>query len=266
MISFFMGLAIASPTTFTEFVKVVAVSQLVVILTPAALMTVMLTRSPKQTLLLKWPVWWTLPAAVALAVALDPVVRVLGIAVQQLYPISPGAKAAQESMQHVLKGASLGSIILLFGITPAICEEVAFRGFILSGFRHFGHKWRAIVLSSIFFAITHWMFQQSIIACLVGAIIAYIAVQTGSIFPGMLFHFTHNSLQFLFAEAAADSRLDKFFKQLPNNDYIYSWWVFGVGATLAVWLLYKFSRLGYQRTDEETLQEAIDHQMIEVNA
>ena len=38
----------------------------------------------------------------------------------------------------------------------------------------------------------HTIFQQSLVACLVGMVIGYIAVQTGSLWPGMLFHAVHN--------------------------------------------------------------------------
>ena len=37
---------------------------------------------------------------------------------------------------------------------PAVCEELAFRGFILSGFRRLGHKRRAIVYSALLFGLT----------------------------------------------------------------------------------------------------------------
>jgi hypothetical protein len=42
-------------------------------------------------------------------------------------------------------------LLLVMSVTPAICEELAFRGFILSGLRRIGHKWGAIVLTSVFF-------------------------------------------------------------------------------------------------------------------
>jgi len=265
MISFFMGFAISAPANFGDYFKIIVVTQLVVVLTPAALMTVMFTRSPKQTLLLRWPVWWTLSAAVLLAVAFEPIILVLRVAVEQLYPLSPAAVAVQESMQKALGEApNLGWVILLLGLVPAICEELAFRGFILSGFRHLGHKWRAIVLSSLFFAITHWMFQQSVIACLLGAVIAFIAVQTGSIVPGMLFHFTHNSLLLISAEFSEQPRFQKFFIWLSEKQYIYSWWIFGMGVIVTCLLLLKFGSLSYRKTEEEALQEAIDRQVAEV--
>jgi sodium transport system permease protein len=122
------------------------------------------------------------------------------------------------------------------------------------------------VLSSLFFAVTHSLLQQSVISFLVGLVIAFIAVQTGSIFPCMLFHFTHNGSEFLSAYASDNPHFRQLLLWLPNGEYIYSWWLFGLGSLVAVWLLIKFARLTYQKTEEETLQDAIDHQVAEANA
>ena len=140
---------------------------------------------------------------------------------------------------------------------PAICEELAFRGFILSGFRHLGHKWWAIAASSLLFGVAHPLLQQSLVTCVVGVVIAYIAVQTGSIFPGMLFHFTHNALLLLVANYHDSPLVRSLIQPLAGgDDFIYAWWVFGLGAIVAAILLHRFAGLSYQKTEEETLQEA----------
>ena len=84
---------------------------------------------------------------------------------------------------------------------PAVCEELAFRGFILSGLRNVGSPWRAICVSAIFFGLSHGILQQSLIACLIGVLLGWLALRTGSILPGMVFHLVHNSLGVLVARA-----------------------------------------------------------------
>ena len=102
-------------------------------------------------------------------------------------------------------GASGWQVLLIAALVPALCEELAFRGFILSGFRHLGHKWRAIVYTAIFFGLTHGVLQQSLIAALIGVVIGLLAVQSGSIVPGMLYHVIHNSLPLLAARIPDDA-------------------------------------------------------------
>jgi sodium transport system permease protein len=224
----------------------------------------MLTRSPGQTLLLNKPAWWTLPSAALLAVALHPALRLLQLAIEQLYPSSPAVAESLHSLEHA---PNFWVALLLIAFVPAICEELAFRGFILSGFRHLGHKWWAIIFSSLIFGVTHMVLQQSIVACVVGVIIGYVAVQTGSIFPAMVFHFTHNALLLVVMQFQNTEALHKITKPLADGtEFIYDWWLVGLGAVVAAALLVRFAGLTYRKTEEETLQEAIEHQAAGVGA
>jgi sodium transport system permease protein len=228
---------------------------------PALLMTIMLTRSPRRTLLLRLPKLWTLPAAFLLAVALHPAVIVLGEVVQRLYPMSDSMRQA---MQLHLE-APLWQIVAVFALTPAVCEELAFRGFMLSGLRHLGHKWQAILISSIFFGVTHQVFHQSIITCVLGLVLGYLAVQTGSLLTCIIFHFTSNSMQFVIAylietSASKEQAWSTLIEKGDLAPYAFTWPVAVLGCLIAAALLYCFHRLPYARTSEEALQDALDHQ------
>ncbi len=156
-------------------------------------------------------------------------------------------------------------MLLVVGVLPAVCEELAFRGFILSGLRHVGHKWTAIVVSSIFFGATHAIFQQSLIACLVGMVIGFLAIQSGSIFPAVLFHIVHNSLALLLKQitpalAQEGHWLHWLFRDVSDEGQLYHWPVVGCSLLASIAILIWFHKLPYARTPEESLQEAIDHQ------
>jgi sodium transport system permease protein len=240
-----------------------AVTQLVVIATPALLMTIMLTRSPAQTLLLRRPPLASVAAAVLLAVALHPTVNVLQVIVNHVYPLDERLAEQLKSMTAGLD--NMWVLFLVLAVMPAICEEVAFRGFILSGFRRMGHKWTAIVLSSIFFGASHALFQQSLIACLLGAVIAFLAIQTGSLLPGVLFHVVHNSLALFVGQLKPYLEDDQHWlhwlmRGVSEEGQLYHWPVVIGSLLAAVAILSWFHRLPYARTAEESLQEAIEHQ------
>ena len=169
-------------------------TQLAVILVPTLILTFSLTTSPAQTLRFRLGRVLDVPAAAMLAVLLHPAIGALRTGVMRLYPIREDLLAKLTEMQSFFTDAPLWQALAVIALAPAICEELAFRGFILSGFRHLGRKWRAIVFTAIFFGLTHGMLQQSIVACVVGVVIGYVAVQTGSIWPGIVFHLFHNSL------------------------------------------------------------------------
>ncbi|MGH7140393.1 MAG: CPBP family glutamic-type intramembrane protease, partial [Pirellulales bacterium] len=155
-------------------------------------------------------------------------------------------------------------LCLVMALTPAICEELAFRGFILSGLRHLGHKWQAIAISSIFFAVTHQVFHQSIVACVMGLVLGYLAVQTGSLFTSMVFHFAHNSMllamQYLLDSDTGNRAWSPLVEKGQEMQYGFSWPVTLAGCLLAAGLLYCFHRLPYAPTSEEALQDALDHE------
>lgn len=261
MIRFFISFAAPVPKSFHDFMSLALVSQLVVIATPALLMTVMLTRSPRKTLLLYAPPWAALPAAALLALALHPVVLWFQQSVvQRLYPINPDLAKALEGF--LSEPASFWQLFLIVAIVPPICEELAFRGFILSGLRHMGHKWRAIVVSSIFFGLAHALLQQSIGAALVGIVLGYLAVQCGSLLPPILYHILHNGL------ALGVSRVShELLEEWPvlallfvddGGTLVYRWHVVVVGALVAAAVLYWLHRRPYVKTAEERLEEAIE--------
>lgn len=261
MVRFFMSFSLPMPQSFHDFASIVVVTQLVVIATPALLMTVMLTASVRQTLLLRWPGFAAVAAAALLAVGLHPWVHALQSLIMRIYPISD--KLAAELNRLVVQTDNLWLLVLVIGIVPAFCEELAFRGFVLSGLRHMGHKWRAIVISSLFFAVTHAIFQQSIVACLVGFVIGFLAVQTGSILPCMVFHMIHNSLAVLAAKSAdLFSPASRWAWLVVQKDGAleYQWSAYAIGGLTAIILLRWFQTLPYDKTPEESLQDALEHQ------
>jgi len=258
VLRFVLSFALPAPANFDGFVVSALVTQLVVIVTPTLLMTVMLTSSPRQTLLLRWPRWSTVPAAALLAVALHPVVVLLQGLVTQLYPLSP--ELEQMTKRFFGDAPNLWLLLLVVALVPGICEELAFRGFVLSGFRHLGHKWRAIAYSALFFGLTHAILQQSIMATLVGVVIGLIAVQSGSLLPGIVFHIVHNALPI--SPLKLDDLLERWpiFRKvisLEDGKCGYDTTLVVVAGLAAFALLAWFYRLPSPKSAEEQLEEAI---------
>ncbi|MFW6171664.1 MAG: ABC transporter permease subunit/CPBP intramembrane protease, partial [Planctomycetota bacterium] len=198
MIRFFASAAAKTPQAWGEFATMQFVTLAVLVAGPVLLMTVFLTRSPRATLLFYRPSWKSLGMALLLAVALHPpaLLAVQGIA--RLYPVNEEVASQAGHFKTIISSApGFWAILGLLALTPAICEELAFRGFILSGLRHLGSKWEAILISSLFFGITHGILQQSISAVMLGMVLGFVAIQTGSLFPAIIFHFTYNSLGLL---------------------------------------------------------------------
>lgn len=83
--------------------------------------------------------------------------------------------------------------LFILALVPAICEELIYRGIIMNGLRKFGNI-TAIFLSAAIFAVAHGSAMQTIYQFILGVVLGYIVVKTGSLVASMLFHFLNNAM------------------------------------------------------------------------
>jgi sodium transport system permease protein len=266
-LQFFLNFMISMPGGLAGLVRMVLIPQLLVITPPVLLMSFLLTSSPRETLLLKRPPWLAVPAAALLAFALHPFASLLQVLVQRLYPVSSDIVPKMMELKTLFNDANVWILLLLIAVAPAICEELAFRGFILSGLRHLGHNRRAIIFSSLLFGLTHGILQQSLIASLVGVILGYVAVQSGSIFPCMVFHLCHNALAILNSRVVAESfpaspLLRAFVIPGEAGGCRFTWQALTIGAMAAFLLLRWFGRLPHEKSRERLFEDVYDREQV----
>ncbi len=103
-----------------------------------------------------------------------------------------------EQMNNGLAETLLGDNILIgfliIAVAPAICEEMMFRGYILSGFRSKYRKWTAIIMCSFIFGVYHTSLIRLIPTMMLGICFAMIVYYTDSIFPSMVMHCINNGI------------------------------------------------------------------------
>jgi sodium transport system permease protein len=234
---------------------------------PAVIMTAMLTRNPRRTLLLeRLPRFSAVAAAAALAVVVHPLMRHLLGWITELYPVEEGTLESAKQIESALAGApSWWIVVAIMAVLPAVCEELAIRGFVLSGLRHLGHKWWAITISAIAFGAVHMLLQQKLTAAAAGMVIGYIAVQTGSLVPCIVFHAIHNGLAVSveqLREWALASNPDGLIARMLGGEHpvIYQAPATIACAICAAGILWWLHTLSYRRTAEEQLEEARQRQ------
>ncbi len=175
---FFGKLAVTEmPQGFAGMAKLVLVPQIAMILFPALLMATMFTTSLRKSLRIRMPHWTTLPLAVLLGVTLHPMYLGLAKSISLMYPISTEAALAMKPFAEQIASAPWLSVVLLMALLPAICEELAFRGFIFGGLVREHGRLRAIIVTAIMFGVSHGVLQQSIAATIMGLLLGWIALQ-----------------------------------------------------------------------------------------
>jgi sodium transport system permease protein len=192
------------PTNWSEFWQATVVSLGAFFGVGAILLALLFARDLRRTLSLTNITWHHLAYGPGLALLLHPLGIAIATLVQQVYQMNDQLGEQLQKLEHIFTSApNLGALLLVMAVTPAICEELLFRGFALSGLRSKGHPWLAIGISSLLFGVAHQVLQQSITACLLGVVLGYLVVSLGSIWPAILFHATYNSLSLLLVYRAA---------------------------------------------------------------
>lgn len=85
--------------------------------------------------------------------------------------------------------------IVILAIVPAICEEFLFRGVLMRYFFQLTRNLHVGVwLCAVLFSLVHFEYQNFLAILFMGAIIGYVYCTTGSIWYGVLLHFTQNAV------------------------------------------------------------------------
>jgi sodium transport system permease protein len=199
------------------YIRLLMIQQIAMIATPALLMGLMLTTSLRKTFSFRWPGFQRLACALLLPFTLHPLSFELAKSLEWFFPKPPpGAIEALKSMSG--DSVSVWLLLAALAVAPAICEEIAFRGFILSGFSRAGKVGLAVTLSSLAFGIIHMIPQQVFNAALLGLILGMMCVKSRSLIPGIAFHFVYNSLGLLHGKFGSSVQSDGVWAWLFRHD------------------------------------------------
>lgn len=181
----------------------VVIQQVALIALPPLLFGMLLTRSMRDTFRLRFPSLKYLVAGIVLPFVFHA--PAVGL-VEMLAPIFPPIPEEFARVFENMSDESIPTWKVLIGIAllPAICEEIAFRGFLLSGFSNRGRLWIGILFSSICFGFIHLIPIQVFYATVLGAVLGLLAVRSRSLLPPILFHLINNSLSALQKRVSVD--------------------------------------------------------------
>lgn len=101
----------------------------------------------------------------------------------------------QSGMQEQFLGIPLGLLTLAVAVTPAICEEVLFRGVFLNSLERGGwwnSRWISAVICGVIFGMFHGDWIRMIPTAIAGIVMSYLLLETGNLFYNCLFHFVNN--------------------------------------------------------------------------
>lgn len=120
---------------------------------------------------------------------------------------------------------------------PAFFEEITNRGVLLAALDNEKSDRVKIIFMGVFFGVFHQNVPQFFPTMIIGVIIAYMAVKSQSILPGMIVHFINN---FVITLSSYGSQTGSPIGQITNfvSSFVYSnVIVLAVSVAIAVWLM-----------------------------
>ena len=103
---------------------------------------------------------------------------------------------------------SFVSTLLLVAASPAICEECLFRGPILRGLYSRMDAVAAVLITAALFGLFHLDLYRLIPTTILGVLLGFIALESGSIVPSMVAHFCNNAVLITLASLHLDQRME----------------------------------------------------------
>ncbi|MEO1616418.1 MAG: type II CAAX endopeptidase family protein [Planctomycetota bacterium] len=138
----------------------------------------------------QWPLW----AWVAAAFATPLIGWVSSALVSAFLDDSENLQALSGAFRQLGEGGFLIPLALAIGMTPALCEEILFRGYVQTRLNRRIGPLFGILLSSFVFAAFHLDPVHCIGVFPIGVFLGLIAWRSGSLFPAMLAHFVNNAV------------------------------------------------------------------------
>lgn len=182
------------------------ISHLAFVMAPPLFMVLLLTTRPLSGLGLAIPPWWAWPTAALLGLLVVPPISELTLYILSQFPALRLLLEQYHPLTSELQSLALGDdgalvhrlrFLLVLGLLPALCEELAFRGFILSGLVRRFRPWTAILLSSFLFSLYQMNVFQFVPHFIFGCILAYLVLRTGSVLTAMVFRLVYNTVLML---------------------------------------------------------------------
>jgi membrane protease YdiL (CAAX protease family) len=169
----------------------------------------------------------TVVAAALAGLSLWPLVyevEVSLIAKERIQAIYELAKPLREELDRT----PLGIKLFALAIVPALCEELFFRGFLLRAFRSAMSPTVAIIFTAALFGLFHVLVRDALMlerfppTALLGLVLGWLAVRTGSLWPGVVLHVVHNTTVLLLPQWNA--WLGNWVSNVENHTHL-PWWI-----------------------------------------
>ncbi len=105
----------------------------------------------------------------------------------------PGGSAQAEALAQQFAALGLPLLLFLTAFTPAVCEEVFFRGALLGGLRRDLSRRASLGWQALIFGVAHASIYRLLPTMWIGLVLGAIRLRTASLWPCVLLHLAYNA-------------------------------------------------------------------------
>ncbi|MCB5295662.1 MAG: CPBP family intramembrane metalloprotease [Candidatus Cloacimonetes bacterium] len=211
-------------------------TQILIIALPVLLILRFLKLKSNEVLRLKTPKLKEMLIIPFIAIPASIVVAILSQLINVIYPFP---EKYLEILSELFKmDLPLWGSFLVVAVAPGICEELLFRGFMLRFFEKYGVK-ISIVLSGLMFAAFHLDPFRFAPVFLLGMLLAYLTLRSGSIVNAMILHTMNNGFAVFVMSFAGSKYLQIFLQDGENLKY----WVAAPALLILSLAIYYFHKI-----------------------
>ncbi|HEX8213487.1 MAG TPA: ABC transporter permease subunit/CPBP intramembrane protease [Longimicrobium sp.] len=172
-------------------------SEILLLALPAIAFATLGPYDARRTLALRRPSGRTLAAALLIALGGIPLGWLIGWLQLQFFPDAAAALSGLEKLVTATDARRALWLLVLVALTPAVCEELVFRGVLLQSLGREVPMVRAVAVSALIFGAFH-LSQETAIRFLptawIGVLMGLVVWHGRSIFASMLMHFVNNGV------------------------------------------------------------------------
>ena len=224
-------------------------TQVFLILIPPLLILQIFKLKPKEICRFKAPKLKEVALVPFIAISASVMVIMIMQVINMLFPFPEHYLEQMSSMFKMTDNIWIQLAVI--ALLPGICEEVLFRGFLIRFYEGYGKK-AAVIISALLFAAFHLDPFRLLPTFLLGLLLGYLTLRSGSIVNSMLSHFINNAFALVISTFATSA----WFKYIIRDSDTIHWWLLFPAAIIFVVSIVLFHKV--TSTEGEQKWESLD--------
>ncbi len=136
-------------------------------------------------------------------------------------------------------------VVFVIALTPAVCEEFLFRGFVLRNLESAARPNAAIFLTGFLFAVYHFQPFNLIPLVVLGTFLSFVVYYSNSIYPAIVCHFLNNFFASFFVYRYGKQDIET--PRISSSELLDAGMMIFVSLILFLSVMYVFYKLRYNR-------------------